>query len=78
MERGEFSGKVYVAGAEALAEELRGVGLTVVGGAEGTEQLGRYSAAEMAAVAIDPDIKAVVVGMDVAGFCSRVLNTGGP
>lgn len=68
-ECGEFSGKVYVAGAEALAEELRGAGLRVIGGAEGTEKLGQYSAAEMAAVAIDPDIKAVVVGMDVAGFC---------
>jgi phosphoglycolate/pyridoxal phosphate phosphatase family enzyme len=68
-ERGEFSGKVYVAGAEGLAEELRGAGLTVIGGAEGTSKLGQYSAAEMAAVAIDPEIKAVVVGMDVAGFC---------
>jgi HAD superfamily hydrolase (TIGR01450 family) len=69
-ERGEFSGKVYVSGSEALAEEIRSAtGLTVLGGAADNDKLGSVDPAEMAAVAVDPEIKAVVVGMDAAGFC---------
>ena len=70
MERGELSEKkVYVSGTEALAEEIRGQGLTVLGGAADNDKMGTFDATDMAAVAIDPDIKAVVVGMDCAGFC---------
>lgn len=68
-ERGEFSGKVYVSGTEALAEELRGAGLTVLGGAADNDKLGTVDPTQMAAVVVDPEIKAVVVGMDWPGFC---------
>lgn len=67
--RGEFSGKVYVSGTEPLAEEIRAVGLTVLGGAADNDKLGAYDASQMAAVEVDPEVKAVVVGMDCPGFC---------
>ena len=68
-QRGEFCGKVYVSGTEALAEEIRSAGLTVLGGAADNDKLGTVDPTQMAGVVVDPEIKAVVVGMDWAGFC---------
>lgn len=72
--------KVYVSGSDALATEIRAAGFTVVGGQDDNDKAGRYSSAQMAAVQIDPDIKAVVVGADTAGtsfykvcYCVRCL-----
>lgn len=68
-ERGEFSGSVYCNGAKGLMVELRDAGLTVLGGSEDDDKAGRYDQTQMAAVEIDPEIRAVVVGMDYAGLC---------
>lgn len=62
-------GKIYVSGTEALAQEIREQGLTVLGGAADNDKMGKYDSTQMAAVEIDSDIKAVVVGMDSPGFC---------